>query len=224
LAFETSSVSIWRGECWSQCACAWNTDVIAASSLRDVVKVLHQKFADPNLSTPLPADLEQILTLFAIAHSNPDEVESQRLHTDLMGICSNFVIGNAEKHSPFVAVLRILRPVICGKRRLDEWWELVIRPTIDSAGHKRDTIEDAKDFLLGVMDFDVADASDEQRNISQHFLTRLIDAYFERTKIPSGDESFSPESEFIAHELEAILVTYGQQKPKVSMESLIGAV
>lgn len=94
----------------------------------------------------------------------------------------------------------------------------MIRPTIDAIGHKRETIEDAKEFILRVLVFDEdEDYMGEQATISAHFTERLIDAYLTRTRIPFGDGAvISPEDEFIAHELEGILVSFGRRKPKVS--------
>jgi hypothetical protein len=179
--------------------------------MKDVVKTLNQRFSEPTLTTPLPEDLERVLGLFVVSHPHLDDSESQKLHDELSNVFTKDVGNSSEKHAAFLSTLRILCPVLQGEHRLDEWWALVIRPTIDSIGHKRDTIEDAREFLLGVMDFSQADDVTGERAIqSRHFLSRLLDAYFERTRIPT-----SPEAEFIAHELEGILLAFGRRKPKV---------
>jgi len=184
--------------------------------MKDAVKALNQRFSESSLSSPLPEDLERILGQFVLSHPTIDESESQRLHDELMAVHNKYVVGNSENHPPFLATLRALRPVLRGESRLDEWWTLVIRPTIDSIGHKRDTIEDAKEFLLGVMVYNQEeDKTGEKAIISEHFTRQLLDAYLERTKIPFGDEIVSPEDEFIAHDIEGILVSFGRKKPKV---------
>jgi hypothetical protein len=120
-----------------------------------------------------------------------------------------------------VHVLRLLRPAILGVKRLEEWWSLVIRPTVDNIGHKRDTIEDAREFLLGILVFDAdEDATREKASLSIQFTRRLMEAYLLRSKIPTGEgEVVSPEDEFIAQELEGILVAFGKKKPQVSRDS-----
>lgn len=176
---------------------------------------MNSRFADQSLSCPIPEEFEQTIDQFVHSQQNIEDVDSQRLHDELVSIYNRHVIGNADKQGPFVAVLRLLRPLITGESRLDQWWTLVIRPTVDSIGQRRDTIEDAKDFLLGILDFDPEDnISGEKARISALFTQKLLDTYLARTKIPSGDDVVSPEDEFIAHELEGILVSFGRKKPK----------
>jgi Hamartin protein len=184
-------------------------------SLKDLLKAINSKFADPALSYPIPEEFEQALEQFVHAQQSIEDADSQRLHDELVSIYNRYVIGNADKQGPFVAILRLLRPLITGETRLDQWWTLVIRPTVDAIGQRRDTVEDAKDFLLGILDFDPEDnGSGEKARISAQFTQKLLDAYLARTKIPSGDDVVSPEDEFIALELEGILVAFGRKKPK----------
>ncbi|KAK3065699.1 hypothetical protein LTS18_002506, partial [Coniosporium uncinatum] len=61
------------------------------------------------------------------------------------------------------------------------------------------------------------DPSREKAATSIHFTARLIEAYLARTRIPSGgeeDDVVSPEDDFVAHELENILVAFGRKMPK----------
>jgi hypothetical protein len=184
--------------------------------MKDAVKALNQRFSEQHLSTPLPEDLDRILGQFVHSRPTLDESESQKLHDELLAIHTKFVAGNSDKLAPFVATLRALVPVLRGEARMDEWWSLVIRPTVDAIGHRRDTIEDAKEFLLGLMQYDPEDdKTGEKAIVSEHFTEKLLDAYLERSKLPSGDDVVSPEDEFIAHELEGILVAFGRKKPKV---------
>ena len=117
-------------------------------------------------------------------------------------------------------VLRVLQPVIRGEKRLEDWWLLVIRPVVDAIGHKRDTIEDAREFLSGILLFDADDDnSGDGATLSAKFLGRVMEAYMGRSKVPTSEsEEISPEDEFIAQELESILVNFGKKKPLVSVE------
>lgn len=134
-------------------------------------------------------------------------------------------MSSPDKHDAFVSVLRQLRPAITAESRLNEWWDLVIRPTIDAIGHRRDAIEDARGFLLGVMVFDAEDdKSGASARLSASFTQKLLDAYLWRTRVSTEDGNLaSPEDEFVAHELETVLVAYGRKKPKVNVASVVGS-
>lgn len=119
-------------------------------------------------------------------------------------------------------MLRLLQPAIRGEKRLEDWWLLVIRPVVDAIGHTRACIEDAREFLLGVLLFDGdGDKSGNDAALSSKFLGRVMEAYMGRSKVPtSGSEEISPEDEFIAQELESILVSFGKKMPLVSRASI----
>jgi hypothetical protein len=195
------------------------------SSLKNATRALNAIFAEPELPYPFPDELERILELFVETHLDIDEHDSQKLHDELLWIFNKHVVGNQEKHGPFVATLRMLQPVIRGEKRLDDWWGLVIQPTIDAIGHKRDEIEDAREFLLGVLVFDVEDdPTGEKAAMSAQLQARLTDAYLARTRLPELDDMVSPEDEFLAHELEGILVAFGRKNPKVSdNQTIVGS-
>jgi hypothetical protein len=183
--------------------------------LKDTLKAIHSAFYTE--SHPLPDELQQTIEVFLDRHQHIEEGDSQRLHEELLSIHTKYVANNPDLHGQFVHILRQLRPAILGVKRLEEWWSLVIRPTVDAIGHKRDTIEDAREFLLGILVFDAdEDPSREKASLSIHFTRRLMDAYLVRSKIPTGEgEVVSPEDEFIAQELEGILVAFGKKKPQV---------
>ena len=179
---------------------------------------MNKTFAEPAIPLPLPDEIIQTIEAFLEAHHPIDDHDSQRVQDELLSIYHKHIPDAPEKHGAFVGALRYLRPAITGEKRLEEWWNLVIRPTIDAVGHKRETIEDAREFMLEVLVFDEdEDPCKEQARLSAHFTQRLLDAYLARTKIPFGDGAvISPEDDFIAHELEALLVAFGRRKPKVT--------
>jgi hypothetical protein len=131
---------------------------------------------------------------------------------------NKYVATSPDKLGAFVHLLRLLQPGIRGEKRLEDWWLLVIRPVVDAIGHKRHTIEDAREFLLGILLFDAEDdKSGASASLSAKFTNRVMEAYMARSKIPTMEsEEISPEDEFIAQELEGILVAFGKKKPLVS--------
>jgi hypothetical protein len=185
-------------------------------SLKDTLKAINSAFYTE--SHPLPDELQQTIEVFLDRHQQIEESDSQRLHEELLSVYNKYVSNNPELHGQFVHILRLLRPAILGVKRLEEWWSLVIRPTVDAIGHKRDTIEDAREFLLSILVFDAdEDPSREKASLSIQFTRRLMEAYLARSKIPTDEgEVVSPEDEFIAQELEGILVAFGKKKPLVS--------
>lgn len=169
------------------------------------------------MSLPLPDELLRTIEAFLEAHQNIDNHDSQRLQEELLKLYNKSVVHAPENHGAFVNVLRHIRPAITGKTRLEEWWKLVIQPTVDAVGHKRETIEDAREFLLGILVFDEdEDSTGERAAVSTFFTEQLLDAYLVRTRIPVGDVAvISPEDDFVAHELEEVLIAFGRKRPKV---------
>jgi hypothetical protein len=178
--------------------------------------VLNTTFADNTVQYPLSEELERAIERFVDSHDRIEDSDSQKLQDELLSIFNRHVVNNSDKQGPFVAVLRLLRPAIRGERRLDEWWQLLIKPIIDAIGHNRNTIEDAREFLLGILVFDVEDdITGQKAALSQLFTKKLLDAYLARTNLPSPYQIVSPQDEFLAHELENILVAFGRRNPKV---------
>jgi hypothetical protein len=191
------------------------------------VKAVQSAFANDAAPTiPLPDELQQTIEAFLDLQQNIDDHDSQRLHDELILIRNRSSNTSPERLGAFVHVLRLLRPAIRGEKRLGEWWTTVIKPIVDSVGHKRDTIEDAREFLLGILVFDADDdTTGENCSLSAQFTRRVLEAYLVRTKIPTTDEEVvSPEDEYIAQELEGILVAFGKKKPKVSSYSYMAHV
>jgi hypothetical protein len=98
----------------------------------------------------------------------------------------------------------------------------VVKPTIDTAGHKRQEIEDAKEFLHSILSFDAEeDKSGEHARLAKHFSSMILDMYLAKTRVPStAEDVVSPEDAVVSHELEAILLTYGRGKPRQLLSAL----
>lgn len=185
--------------------------------MRETLKALNSTFSAPTVAYPLPDELQATINGFLERYDDIEDYDSQRFHEDLLSLYMRHVAGNSEKHGPFLSALRLLRPALTGETRLSEWWRLVLKPTIDGIGHKKQEIEDAGDFLQNILVYDADDDQDGERaRLSEFFTKKILDAYLARTKIPSSSEDVvSPENEFVSHELESVLVAFGRRKPKV---------
>ena len=184
------------------------------------MKALNATFSTASVLRPLPDELQATIENYLDKHAKIDDNDSQRLHEELLTLFYKHVATDPEKRAPFVRSLRHLRPALTGEARLLEWWELVVRPSIDAIGQKKSIIEEAKEFLLSILVYDVEenDAEDKAR-LSNKLLAIVIGIYLDRARMPTADGiSTSPEDEYIAHDLESILVAFGRKKPKVEPE------
>lgn len=105
---------------------------------------------------------------------------------------------------------------------MDEWWGLVLKPTIDAVGHKRHEVEDAREIIQSILVFDVdEDKNGEKSRLSNHFSRKILDLYLSHTKIPTSiGDVVSPDDEYVSHELESILTSFGRRKPKELLTAL----
>ncbi|KAF2121563.1 Hamartin protein-domain-containing protein [Lophiotrema nucula] len=193
-----------------------------AGSMRDTIKVLTTTFSAATTPYPLPAELQHTIQAFLDRYDHIEGHDSQRFHEELLSLYMRHVAGSPEKHGPFLSALRICRPALTGEARLNEWWELVLKPTIEGVGHKRHELEDAREFLLSILIFDKeGEREGELAHLSGAFTKKILDSYLARTRIPSSAEDVvSPENEAISHELESILVAFGRKKPKLLLLTL----
>ncbi|KAF2258513.1 hypothetical protein CC78DRAFT_114438 [Lojkania enalia] len=187
-----------------------------AGSMREAVKALTSIFSNATAPYPLPDELRLTVQAFLDRYEHIEDHDSQRFHEDLLSLYMRHVAGSPEKHGAFLSALKLVRPALTGEARLNEWWGLVLRPTIEEIGHKRHEVEDARDFLQSILVFEPDEDKDgELAKVSGNFLKRILDSYLAKTRIPSSTEhAVSPEDEFVANELESILVAFGRRRPK----------
>jgi hypothetical protein len=185
--------------------------------MREAIKALDNTFGGPDVPYPLPDELCATIQSFLDRYDNIDDHDSQRFHEDLHALYERHVAEDAAKHGAFLSALRLVRPALIGEARLTVWWNLVLKPTIDGIGHKRHEIEDAREIVQSILVYDAdEDQSGERARLSRLFTKKILDAYLTRTDVSASPENaVSPENEFIANELESVLVTFGRKMPKV---------
>ncbi|KAL6160925.1 hypothetical protein ACJBU6_00067 [Exserohilum turcicum] len=190
---------------------------MSSRSMREALKALNTTFSATTVPCPLPDELCATIDAFLERYHDIDDHDSHRFHEDLHALYLRHVANSPEKRGAFLSALRILRPAITGEARLTVWWNAVFKPTIDGIGYKKAEMEDAKAFVQTILVYDPeADKDGEQARLSTLFTTRILDAYLARTAVPSSpDDTVSPQNEFIAHELEAVLVAFGRKMPKM---------
>jgi len=182
--------------------------------MRESLKALNAAFSASTVPDPLPDELYATIDAFLQRYDDIDDHDSQRFHDDLHALYLRHVANSPDKRGAFLSALRLLRPAITGEARLTAWWNSALRPVIDGIGYKKSEIEDARAFVQSILVYDPGEDHDgEHARLSALFTNKILDAYLARTKVPS--DAVSPESEFIAHELEAVLVAFGRKMPKV---------
>lgn len=193
-----------------------------SGSMRESLKALNTAFSAASVPYPLPEELLATIQNFLERYDDIDEHDAQRFHEDLHALYLRHIAGHPDKHGAFLSALRLLRPVITGETRLTTWWDLVLKPTIDGVGHKRLEIEDAREFVLSILVFDVDNDTDgEHAHLSALFTKKLLEAYLARTNgPPSVEHTLSPENEFASHELESLIVAFGRKMPKALLLAL----
>ncbi|KAI9787214.1 MAG: hypothetical protein M1839_003449 [Geoglossum umbratile] len=192
---------------------------MSSGSLKEVVRALILALSSPKLSHSLPEELQQVVQLYLDRHQNIEDHESQRLHDELLNLYNKYVAKDADKHPTFMAALRQLRPAIKGTTRLLEWWDLLVRPTLDSLGQEKAVISDAGAILLSVLVYDEDEDEDgEKARASAIFTGKLLEVYLDKTRLLTGDgQKVLPEDEryrFVSNHLESLLVSFGRKRPK----------
>lgn len=188
------------------------------SSLKGTVKALNDVFSGAAVEVRLSEELQEEIGAFLDKHQDIDDSNSQRIQDALLNVHEKYVAKEPDKWAAFLRVLTQLRPAIIGQVRHERWWTLLIKPVLDDIGNKRSTIEAAKGLLLSFLVYDSADdKGGAKARLSRHFTKEALGIYLNRTRTVGKDEQVVVgEDEFIAEQLETVLVTFGQSKPKVN--------
>ncbi|PVH96021.1 hypothetical protein DM02DRAFT_617467 [Periconia macrospinosa] len=189
---------------------------MTSGSMRETVKSLYTIFSAPAVPYPLPDAINETIQSFLDRYANIDDHDSQRIDDDLHSLYTKHVAGHPDKTPTFLQILRLLRPALTGEMRWKEWWDVVLKPTIDSVGHKRHEVEEARELLLSLLLFDADEDKDgDHQRLSNLFLGNLVDVYLARTKVPSSAEEInSQEDDHVSQEIESVLVAFGRKRPK----------
>ncbi|KAK7537800.1 Hamartin protein-domain-containing protein [Phyllosticta paracitricarpa] len=189
---------------------------MASGAVKEAAKAIDAAFAGPEVVYLLPGKLQRTLEKLLENVHELEDADSQRLHEDLLATYKNHVHDEPAKRAPFLHALRLLRPAIKGGSKLSEWWDVLIGSVVDGVGFKRVEIEDASEFVLGVLAFD-ANGEDSvwQAAAAASYLQKLLNRYLHHTRLPTAEEDvITTQDEYMASQIEAILVSYGRKRPK----------
>jgi solute carrier family 25 protein 16 len=193
-----------------------------SSHLRDLTKVVTAAVSANTV--PLPEDLLETVQAYHDRHATPDEHDSQRLQDDLLGIYSKYVEPDPTKYAVFLAVLRQVQPAIRGSDRLLEWWNLLVKPILDTANPEKAVLDNVDAILMNVLVYEEDDdASGEAARASAAYTTKLLDAYMEKSQLAGDGESLLNDDfrgRIVATHLESVLVAFGKKRSKALLAAV----
>jgi hypothetical protein len=177
--------------------------------------------SEPAPRYPLSDDLLNVIQAYLDKHVSSDDHDSQRLHDELLNLHEAKVRGRPENHATFLACFRALRPGLTGVERLLKWWDMLVRPTLDSMGQAKAVVTDARAIVLSVLAYDDEDdPSGEKAKASALFTDKLFEIFLEKTRLISYDRGAGFKEEqrqrFVSANVEAVLLAFGKRRPKVS--------
>lgn len=145
-----------------------------------------------------------------------DEDDAHRVNQELKHFWQKNVSGSSQKLGAFVGVLKELRPAITDEHDILEWYGAVVKPVVSTVGSKKTALEDAYDFLTGVMVYDESDEDAQLRaQTSAHICSDLIGVYLARSRGLSQDQQLvAPDNAQVAKQVENALTCFGKKMPR----------
>jgi solute carrier family 25 protein 16 len=155
-----------------------------------------------------------VILAYLDKHPNPDEQDSQRLHDDLLAIFQSTIVNHPSRLAPFLAFLLPLKPNISGSGRLLQWWEKLSVPVLESIGVERGLAIMARKTLLAILVYEEDDPKvGDAKATSDALSETLMSTWLEKSK--AGLDQFDSRAQFVAEQIQLILVAFGKKRPKV---------
>lgn len=199
------------------------TDYSDSRTIRDITRTLQVHFSATKSPVSLPPESRRTIQNFVEEHDGEvSEEEANRANLELKVFWEKYVGDNPRKLALFIGVLKELRPAIVGEANILEWWQLVVKPVISATGHPK-AIEDAREFLVGIMvQEDDEEDAERRTRISNRLVDDLLEIYIARTRglTEDDDEGAAHENAQVAQRVEDVLLAFGRKCPKHLFHSL----
>jgi solute carrier family 25 protein 16 len=168
----------------------------------------------PTLSLPLPDDLIQVIQAYLDKHYPIEESDSQRLHDELLNIYQRDVKNNPNRYSPFIAILRLLRPALTGSARIMQWWETVMLPMLDHLTEEKGLVFEYRGILLDILIYDTdGEKKSYDANASALLSEKLLELWLKKTFINYSEAG--PDVQYLEEQVKQVLIEFGKKRPKV---------
>ncbi|RYO95522.1 hypothetical protein DL764_007682 [Monosporascus ibericus] len=183
----------------------------SAPTFKDLAKAL-QGFV-PNARLPLPEDLVEIIDAYIQKHhSKFDGNTADKAHEELLSLFRKDVVHTPARYTPFIAIVRRLRPLVAQPDKISQWFELLL-PVLDHLNDEKGLVSVSQDALLDVLTADGRPGEAAIPLAERHMTIWLDDC---DTARQGGDAARTTKEKF----LRETLVLYGKKRPKELMEMI----
>ncbi|RYP77736.1 hypothetical protein DL770_007020 [Monosporascus sp. CRB-9-2] len=178
-------------------------------TFKDLTKAL-QGFV-PNARLPLPEDLVEIIDAYIQKHDSKfDGNTADKAHEELLSLFRKDVVHTPARYTPFIAIVRRLRPLVAQPDKISQWFELLL-PVLDHLNEEKGLVSVSQDTLL-----DVLTADDRPGEAAIPLAERQMTIWLDDcdTARQGSDAARTTKEKF----LRETLVLYGKKRPKELME------
>ncbi|RYP11036.1 hypothetical protein DL765_007912 [Monosporascus sp. GIB2] len=177
-------------------------------TFKDLTKAL-QAFA-PNARLPLPEDLVEIIDAYIQKHDSKfDGNTADKAHEELLSMFRKDVVHTPARYTPFMAIVRRLRPLVAQPDKISQWFELLL-PLLDHLNEEKGLVSVTQDTLL-----DVLTAEDGPGEAAIPLVERHMTIWLDCDTARQGSDAARTTKEIFLRET---LVLYGKKRPKELME------
>jgi solute carrier family 25 protein 16 len=183
-------------------------------SLKDLTRAITTSTS--TLTLPLPEDLLQVIYAYLEKHAVHDDSDEKRLQEDLLSIYQTSVVETPSRLAPFLAILRLLKPVLQAPGRLLQWWDKLSPPIMVHLGVEKGLASEVTGILLGILVYDEDEeiyVKETAKATSAAVVENLISTWLAKTKLAT--EEFDDHAKFVEGQIALILLAFGKKRPKV---------
>lgn len=188
----------------------------SAPTLKDLTKAINGFVSAP--SFPLPDDLVELVDAYLSKHEKFDESIADKVNDELLSAFHKEVDQVPSQYTPFLAILRRLRPVIGQPAKVFQWFELLL-PALNYLNQEKGLASEVEGALLDVLTAE--DGNDPSSptggaapQLSERILLLWLDEYEAIGRTPDTI------SDFKEKQLRRTLLNYGKRRPKDLLTTL----
>ncbi|XXG98541.1 mitochondrial 54S ribosomal protein YmL41 [Hypoxylon texense] len=166
----------------------------------------------PTARFPLPDDLVEIIDAYLNKHEKFEESVADKVNDELLSIFHRDVAQIASRYTPFIAILRYLRPVIGQPTKIFQWFDLLL-PALDYLNQEKGLASEVEGILLDVLTAE--DGNDPSSptggaapQLAERTLLLWLEEYEAIGRTPDALSNFKE------RQLRRTLLHYGKRRPK----------
>ncbi|KAI0171860.1 Hamartin protein-domain-containing protein [Hypoxylon sp. FL1284] len=166
----------------------------------------------PAARFPLPDDLVEIIDAYLNKHEKFEESVADKLHDELLAIFHRDVAQTPSRYTPFIAILRYLRPVIGQPVKIFQWFELLL-PALDYLNQEKGLAEVMEEILLDILTAeDGNDPTSPTGGAAPQLAERSLLLWLEQHEATQKNPDAL--SDFKERQFRRTLLRYGKRRPK----------